>query len=431
MLCFPAGSRAVTFDGTTARALEYTVGASTGLDAVYVLPSTAGVTMTYEAGDAATAVWYRFSNLGGAYAERISSTVDGNKLSARAEQGDMGYIIEDAGRRSCFWVVDYSAHKVELEALTPASEQECDRTALELTGNAAEIPYYGINGRRFVLSRELKLTYNTLDFDEGNFTYVQKTSTTALDAVTGTIRVESPLCSTSFRLSGDRFTEAWGGEESVESAVFQPLSVAAQTRATQEQDNPDNQQKTEGAELGGSAPCTIAFEAAVTDEAVFREWQISRSPEFGINENTFSDLQFEYTFREQGKTYVRFVANNATGTCEYAGPTYEIFIGESKLDIPNAFSPDASPGVNDEWKVSYRSLVSYECHIFNRWGKELFRSTNPAEGWDGRSGGKFVPSGVYFYVIKARGADGVDYNRAGDINIIRYRNNTQTKTELP
>ena len=118
--------------------------------------------------------------------------------------------------------------------------------------------------------------------------------------------------------------------------------------------------------------------------------------------------------------YVRFICNNSAGTCEYAGPTYEIFIGEAKLDIPNAFSPEGSPGVNDEWKVSYRSLVEYECHIFNRWGKELFSSREPSEGWDGRYGGKYVPSGVYFYVIKAKGADGVEYNRSGDINIIKY-----------
>ena len=45
---------------------------------------------------------------------------------------------------------------------------------------------------------------------------------------------------------------------------------------------------------------------------------------------------------------------------------------------------------------------------------------NPALGWDGKKGGKLVPAGVYYYVIKARGADGRDYNLSGDINIIGY-----------
>ena len=124
---------------------------------------------------------------------------------------------------------------------------------------------------------------------------------------------------------------------------------------------------------------------------------------------------------------MRFTANNADGTCPYEGAVYEIVIGESRLDIPNAFSPQASPGTNDEWKVSYKSLTSFECHIFNRWGKELFSTTDPAQGWDGRSGGKYVPAGVYYYVIKATGADGIKYNKAGDINIINYTGSSTTE----
>ena len=128
---------------------------------------------------------------------------------------------------------------------------------------------------------------------------------------------------------------------------------------------------------------------------------------------------------------MRFVANNADGTCEFTAPVYEIYIGESQLEIPNAFSPQGSPGVNDEWKVSYKSLISYECHIYNRWGKELFSSTDPSQGWDGRQGGKYVPAGVYFYVIKAMGADGRRYEKAGDINIINFRQDVTGQSGAP
>ena len=51
-----------------------------------------------------------------------------------------------------------------------------------------------------------------------------------------------------------------------------------------------------------------------------------------------------------------------------------------------------------------------------------------AEGWDGKYRGKYVPAGVYFYVIKARGADGVEYERAGDINIIKYKQGSGSGT---
>ncbi len=100
--------------------------------------------------------------------------------------------------------------------------------------------------------------------------------------------------------------------------------------------------------------------------------------------------------------------------------TYAVTITDSYLACPNAFSPNGD-GVNDEWKVSYRSLREYECHIFNRWGKEMFSSRDPEQGWDGKSGGKTVPAGAYYYVITATGNDGQQYKLGGDINILHFK----------
>ncbi len=91
------------------------------------------------------------------------------------------------------------------------------------------------------------------------------------------------------------------------------------------------------------------------------------------------------------------------------------------LKCPNAFTPFNQDGVNDIWKVSYSSIIEFECHIFNRSGRKIISFTDPSQGWDGRFGGKFVPAGAYYYVIKARGADGKDYKLSGDINLIDYK----------
>jgi len=95
------------------------------------------------------------------------------------------------------------------------------------------------------------------------------------------------------------------------------------------------------------------------------------------------------------------------------------------------FSPGATEGVNDEWKVSYKSIISFECHIFNRWGIKVAEFNDPSQGWDGRHGGKVVPAGVYYYVIKARGADGKNYDLKGDINIINYSGTLNGTTTNP
>ncbi len=429
-LAFAASaSSAIDFEGATMTPVRVPAEASTGLEAIYVAPDTRGLTMVYTAkSPQSTVKWYRFSNLGGAYAEELTPTKSGTRVSIQAQPSDMGYIIEEGLDRTCYWLVNYSEHWLDMQSLDIAPEQDCDRAALTFTGSAAEIPYYTINGRRLVLSRELEIEYTTLAFNEDSYSYLPYPAEETIASVGHEIHVPAPLCDTSFKLSGDRFLRAWGQEQSIESPTFTSRSVIAETKATQTVRDVDNEQKDSSTDgLGGSAPCEISFEAAVSDAAIFTEWQISRNPDFGIPDNTFNELSFDYTFTTQGNTYVRFVANNAEGTCEFVGPTYQIFIGESKLEIPNAFSPEASPGVNDLWKVSYKSLVSYECHIFNRWGTELFSSTDPAEGWDGRHGGKFVPAGVYFYVIKARGADGIDYEKAGDINIIKYDGGNTTR----
>ena len=43
----------------------------------------------------------------------------------------------------------------------------------------------------------------------------------------------------------------------------------------------------------------------------------------------------------------------------------------------------------------------------------------PAGGWDGKFNGKDVKQGVYFVLVKAKGADGRKYNIKKDVNLLR------------
>ena len=70
-----------------------------------------------------------------------------------------------------------------------------------------------------------------------------------------------------------------------------------------------------------------------------------------------------------------------------------------KVTIPNAFSPN-NDGVNDKWNID--ALITYpDCSllVFNRYGKNVFKSTGYSKAWDGTYGGSPLPEGVYYYII--------------------------------
>lgn len=178
--------------------------------------------------------------------------------------------------------------------------------------------------------------------------------------------------------------------------------------------------------MGGSAPVKITFSSFCTDAVVHKEWQMSTDADFTNLQLRLNQDEVEQTFEEAGTYYWRFIASNADGSCSAVGETYTVSIGTSELVCPNVFSPGTSEGVNDVWKVSYKSIIDFHCWIFNRWGVKITEFTDPSQGWDGRYRGKLADTGVYYYVIQATGADGKKYKLKGDINIIRYKENSTT-----
>jgi len=419
-------------DVSGGRFISFAPPASTGLQSVYVVEELSETKFVYHASSLNVQVqWY--GNLGGGYAEDVpilSKVPDTNDYIIPTALGpdDHGFIITDGSKRLCFWVTNYANYPYDINGVTPG-DSDCDRITLNVIGSAPEMPYYTVNGRRETIDREISLEYNTLVYDKESHTYMQTPVSENFEFVKEHISASAPLCDTEFTVQPDRFASAWGLARPVSSTSFQTKAVQAETIATQTVRESDNEQKVETEGLGGSAPCEIVFSAAVTDAAIYRRWEIASTNDFTDTYLTFDQLDFTYTFTEAGTSYVRFVANNAEGTCEYIGETYTISIGESRLECPNAFSPGTSEGVNDEWKVSYRSIISFDCQIFNRWGQKMATLTDPSQGWDGKYNGKVVKSGVYFYVIKATGSDGKEYKLSGDINIISSRRNTDGTTD--
>ena len=87
--------------------------------------------------------------------------------------------------------------------------------------------------------------------------------------------------------------------------------------------------------------------------------------------------------------------------------------------IPSAFSPNGD-GRNDIFRIgsfSFQRLLEFK--VFNRWGQEIFSTTDPNQGWDGTWKGSLQNPGVFQYIIRIAWPDGKIELYKGDVTLVR------------
>ncbi|RXK81351.1 T9SS type B sorting domain-containing protein [Filimonas effusa] len=89
----------------------------------------------------------------------------------------------------------------------------------------------------------------------------------------------------------------------------------------------------------------------------------------------------------------------------------------NSIYVPNIFTPN-NDGRNDLFQVFGNNIRSVEMWIFSQWGHQLFY-TQDRMGWNGMSGNKLQPVGVYIYVVKAILNDGTVVDKKGAVNLVR------------
>lgn len=96
----------------------------------------------------------------------------------------------------------------------------------------------------------------------------------------------------------------------------------------------------------------------------------------------------------------------------------EVF--EPILYVPNAFVPD---GFNKIFipVISNFDPVGYQFTIFDRWGRIIFETESPIEGWNGNIAfsNKMAETGMYIYMITMHDGNGIEIIKRGHVSLLK------------
>ncbi|PXV63541.1 gliding motility-associated-like protein [Dysgonomonas alginatilytica] len=414
--------------GGTAPPYEYTDGlGGTGIEKIYLLNTFSGASISYTS-DAAVVRFYKYTHSIDdkvliPYSE-ISTSNSGNKTTYTITnlQDSRGYFAEINGKANpVIWIIDYSQHLPVLNSIEPdrSAEIEDQCTSLKLLiEKSDDLHYYTTTGGKYSIIRKYVIEYPDLDRSNKEFTPMVE-EIGPIDF--GTYRtIDPPLTDTKFKISGDQFAKHFGLNIYKESTAYIAIATKAFIVAEQVSATAPSGITTE---LGGSAPAEINFFGYANEPtAHFYTWFIYNTSDLQNPIVRYTDRNIRYTFNESGNYKVVLESVSRGSSC-LTSTSVEFSISTSSLEIPpNYFSPDANSETAKVFRIGeYKSLIKFKCSIFNRWGNKIYEWTDPSKGWDGKYKGKYVNTGVYFWVIDALGSDNERYQKAGDVNVIRKK----------
>jgi large repetitive protein len=147
--------------------------------------------------------------------------------------------------------------------------------------------------------------------------------------------------------------------------------------------------------------------------------------EFGDG-NTSTAINPQHLYGSVGFFDILLVATNQYGCSDTATTRIKT---DADIVFPNAFTPNSDgpsggyyiPGSldNDIFFPYASGVVEYKFQIFNRWGELIFETEDFKQGWDGYYRGKLCQLGVYVWKAYAKLNNGVEFNKTGDVTLLR------------
>lgn len=343
---------------------------------------TGALSINTHSGTSIEYVWYK-------YDAGWSQVQSGNSETLNSTLAEGGYrvVVMDNGApitEYVCWVFEPKILSAEIESSTFTCE-----TLQQGVVNMATKPltYYDLtSGAAILLDYEYSYAWSSDPVgDIENSTSAQPS-------------IESPYENTSYSVTISAFE---GASAITATNDVEAIAVKAEFEFEPSDREYENEvQNLEG--LEGSAPMSVSFTGASLGTITDYEWNFVRD-EDGYTYAPHLEPNTNFTFEEVGKYSVTLVVSNINSGCvSSVSKEGLITVKEMDIEAPNVFTPDGD-GINDVFYVVYHSVESFKMTIVNRWGRKVFSTTNPGDGWDGKINGKKAAEGVYFYYIEAKG----------------------------
>jgi len=138
------------------------------------------------------------------------------------------------------------------------------------------------------------------------------------------------------------------------------------------------------------------------------------SPPVGLSNVNIAD---PYVSGDVDMTYLLKVSNSQ-GCIGYDSVSVKYYAGP-EVYIPTAFSPNGD-GQNDRFRFIPVGITEYEYfRIFNRWGQEIYSSTDFRQGWDGTIKGAPAPVDTYIWILAGKDLTGKSILKKGTVTLVK------------
>ena len=126
-----------------------------------------------------------------------------------------------------------------------------------------------------------------------------------------------------------------------------------------------------------------------------------------------------HTYGDAGTYTVMLTVENSMG-CRDSTLREVTVKGNILIWVPNAFTPN-NDGSNDTFGPKGTGIDPdrYQLYIFNRWGEELFHSSDINLQWDGRYRGNLVKPDTYVWMIVYKGEKDKMQKLEGHVTVVK------------